>query len=339
MKKTSNITWQEEGDFLADLLTPGSPAGQVPPLAHAVNLFVPHSPESRCLQETSHGAAHSIPCLPHAQHQVIQSMRKAADFASEASMARPDLLGIAEAGDLPSLPPDFEKLPIEHARKAAGKNSLIRESANLPLLFDVLSAIQRSKSNATHIVFSNSDINLQPWFYAVVGSFLQSGYDSLIINRRTVENDACNASDTTKTSSSAPEFIHMAESGKRHPGLDCFVFPKSWLNQFDRTEAIIGRGAVMRSMLFNLVAIAENLLVLTHTQMTYHYGDDRFWMLPEAQESRSFNKAQAAELWLRLVQNKTSLLRLSELGKLFPVYLPKLPKEVLAALLSPTPSS
>lgn len=331
MKKTCNLIWQERGDFLADILGSAKTTGREPVLAHAVNLFTP--PRNGCKTTPPSPERHftkeqlSAPSsLPSEQLRVIQSMRIAAEFVFKSCGKQPHFLGISNYEDLSLVPPDFESLCIQKKAPDIPDSLQMPKGSQLPGLFDILAAIQKSRIEATHIVFTNADIHLQPWFYVVVQKFLEAGFDSLIINRRTIHRES------PAPSVLAMELL-MAESGTTHPGMDCFIFPKHWLSRMEPTSAIIGRGAVMRSLLFNLVAIAEKLVVLSHTQLTYHFGDDRPWMLDDAQAAHSFNKIQAANLWLRLVENEISRRRLVELGTLFSKYLPDLPQEELEKFL------
>jgi hypothetical protein len=330
MKKTSNVTWQERGDFLADILDSANTVGREPMLAHAVNLFSPPGqagkappPSGTSPWNKQLSATHRLPC---AQLRMIQSMRIAADFAVKSCGKKPDFIGIADCEDLPLVPANFESLCLEETATDLPDLLHMPTESQPPRLFAILAAMQKSRSEATHVVFTNSDIHLQPWFYVTAGRFLQAGFDSLIINRRTVHQE-------TTASSCMPVELLMAESGITHPGLDCFVFPRQWLVRMMPTHAVVGRGAVMRSLLFNVVAIAEKLLVLSHAQLTYHFGDDRPWMQETSQAAHKFNKLQAAGLWLRLVENDVSRHRLVELGKLFPKYLPELHPEVLEKFL------
>ncbi|MCC5788781.1 MAG: hypothetical protein JJT75_04045 [Opitutales bacterium] len=332
MKKTCNITWQEKDDFLADFFDSEVKNNQPIRIAHAINLFSKQK-ENTFGSIRSDGQENPGPPnlqLPNEQLTVIQSMRAAAGFSCTNGSPRPDLWGIANSEELHLVPPDFEALRLSHAENPSNERDLppYANQGLLPRLFDLLNSIKQNTNDATHVVFTNADIHLQPWFYEVCCSFLQSGYDSLIVNRRTFENYP------DKPIPGIPEALRHAEIGITHPGLDCFVFPISWLDQFVATSAIIGRGAVMRSLLFNMAAIAKNLLVLSHAQMTYHFGDDRPWMLPEAQAAREYNITQAAKLWLRLVQTERYKKNLVALGKIFPKYLPGLPVETLDKFLT-----
>jgi hypothetical protein len=335
MKRTSNITWQEEGDFLSDFLSRDRAREMPIFVGHAINLYIPQDekqlPNPRAfsvhpkIPVTDNG---QILSLGEGQMEMVKTMRCAADFAFETMGFRPDFITVAEAQDLPNMPAGFEKICLSHEiRNVTNQAFQDNECAHLPCLFDILAAIQKSSSNASHIIFTNSDIFLQPWFYATVLTYLQSGYDSLIINRRTVQD--------SKTSfKHSVDWLKFAEIGTRHGGMDCFIFPKIWLEKFNPTKAIVGRGAVMRSLLFNMVALAQNMLVLSHANLTYHHGDDRPWMSPTSEPARQLNKEQAAQLWLRLMKNTITRQKLVDLGELLPQYRPALPQPTLKEFFS-----
>lgn len=329
VKKTENITWQEEGDLLVDLFRACARHEPQIKLAHAINLYGNHKKVASQSASSSDPLPTNESALGCEQTRVIQSMKEASASLEKTVGACVDFLGIVAPGDLHLVPDDFESIVHLERECMLGQSgsNLFPDAPQLPRLFDLLEAIKKSSTTATHVAFTNSDIHLQPWFYEVCLSFLQSGYDSLIVNRRTIEQYP------TELPPGIPSSLRQAEPGSTHPGLDCFLFPKVWLDRFLRTEAVIGRGAVMRSLLFNMVALAENMLVLSHAQMTYHFGDDRPWMKLEAQAARNFNKDQAAELWLRLAKNETYRARLLAIGKLFTKYLPELSAETLSSYL------
>ena len=118
------------------------------------------------------------------------------------------------------------------------------------------------------VVWTNSDIHLQPPFYRVLAELIHQGYDAITVNRRTIDIDR-------RARSFSPLF--MADSGAEHPGFDCFVFPAAMFRSFVRSRACCGAAEVMRSLLFNIVANARRFLMLTTPHMTFHLGNDQPW--------------------------------------------------------------
>lgn len=136
----------------------------------------------------------------------------------------------------------------------------------LPLLFDLLEPARRR--TADYVVFTNTDICLVPGFYRAVNRLLDYGFDGLVINRRTVASYAYDPSLSP---------VIAADWGTPHEGYDCFVFPRCLLERFQPTQACVGAGGVMRSLIYNLVAECERLLLLADVHLTYHIGLDRAW--------------------------------------------------------------
>jgi len=153
------------------------------------------------------------------------------------------------------------------------------------------------------LIFTNSDIHLQPAFYSILAVLIQQGYDVITANRRTIDVDPHNRSSS---------LLYLAEHGSDHPGLDCFVFPTRMMESFVPSECCCGAGHVMRSLLFNLVAHSRRFLMLTHAQMTFHLGDDRFWAEPRFEDYLNFNIAQAQSVIAALANDSGMCRRLAD---------------------------
>ena len=172
-----------------------------------------------------------------------------------------------------------------------------RVPRKLPLLFDILeSGVERIgdpmiEPENQFVILTNSDIHPLPHFYGAIARLIHLGYDTIIVNRRTIP---------TCTPDVANIPVMYAEFGSDHPGYDCFIFPLRNYRAFVRTDACIGAGWVMRSMLYNMVATATRMCMLTHAHMTFHIGDDRPWLNPELADYLDFNLLQAKALFVRL---------------------------------------
>jgi hypothetical protein len=166
----------------------------------------------------------------------------------------------------------------------------------LPLLFDILACGAAAARSNSYLVFTNSDICLQRSFYSSARSLLARGFDCLLINRRTVE--------PFEAYGNAPELAAL-EVGNSHPGLDCFVFPAEWVRDFHISHACVGVGYVMRSLLFNLVVKARRMLILRDAHLTYHYGDDRPWNMPDSMEYMEHNVKEARAVLSALSTDST----------------------------------
>lgn len=182
----------------------------------------------------------------------------------------------------------------------------------LPLLFDILGngleaqaafAEEEVCDTAEYIVLTNSDIHLQPYFYRVLAELIGQGWDVLSVNRRTLD---------VEPGQRGFNPLFLAEPGKEHGGFDCFVFPASMAAQFARTQSCCGVGYVMRSLMFNLVALAPRYLMLTGAHLSFHLGDDRKWQVSAYDEYLDFNLDQARAVITAVAGDPEKLTRLAD---------------------------
>ena len=295
MKKTKNLIWQEEGDSLLDLLkaADGSQATQVRPiLHHVVNAY-------------NVGIRSEVDC--HAA--VIASMRYAASCAAVDGVGI-QFHAVCKADEAELIPSGFAGHPV--------LSRTIRDDVRysgckpVPYLFDILTPLRGGEAGEW-VVFTNMDIVLQPWFYTSVLEMLQAGFDSLIINRRTqpAEYSGCR------------EWLLRSEIGVSHPGMDCFVFPRSWIDGLVLSDAVVGAGNVMRSLLYNLVCKAKKLAFVTRAMLTLHLGDDRPWMHPPMNSLQEHNSGEALKIWKTLSETSHgNRQRLSDMAKQLPWFGP-----------------
>lgn len=152
----------------------------------------------------------------------------------------------------------------------------------------------------TYVVFTNVDIGLMPYFYSVVADLVGRGYETLTIFRRTIP---AIDPDPKRLASMYSEY------GATHDGFDCFVFPLSQYDRHLRNEACIGRGFVMRGMLYNVVANAINMAIVRKAHLTFHLGDDKNWKDPKFEDSVQFNIEQAKTVLINLMQRDSATAR------------------------------
>jgi hypothetical protein len=132
-----------------------------------------------------------------------------------------------------------------------------------------------------YIVFTNVDICLMPHFYGALQRIINLGFESLIINRRTISKYGLD-----------PQLLPLmlADFGRAHEGFDCFVFPRRLFDRFVQSNVCVGAPDVMRALIFNLVALSESVLILRDTHLTFHLGDDKSWLTPEIIEHHEHNR-------------------------------------------------
>lgn len=299
MIRSDNVVYQEEHDSLGLLLDVRTTGDDAPKTAF-VHLF-------NCYGKSQDGA------LDNEQRHVLDSMRQAArSYAEEGGGVT--FVVTCEDKDEALVPPDFKmRKPI---KRRASDLPEFGSLPPLPFLFDVLdAAVSDNAEPSEFVVYTNFDIVLQPFFYRFLHHFLSGGYDSIIVNRRTVD----------ASSVGAPTFVAQAEVGVAHPGMDCFVFPRAWLDSFARNEAITGVGLVMRSLLYNLVAKSKRLLFLSCTNLTLHYGDDRPWSATNFKAAEEHNADEARRLWQSLTRDDQGS-QLVDLATKLPRFAPPSPR-------------
>jgi len=241
-------------------------------------------------------------CPANAEASVTQkttfvAMARARNFATD--KADVDLIAVPDspAAYVPDL---FRKTPA--LTRTVRDVHQFRVPRNLSLVFDVLEAGIAAASGAEFVIFTNPDICPMPQFYGAVSALLSLGFDCLLINRR-----------TTGKFPMDPRWSDLvpADYGAPHPGFDCFVFPVEFGRRFVRSDACVGAPAVMRSLLYNLVAFSRNMLILTDAHLTYHIGDDRAWDRPELNDYFVFNQQSAVAVLKTLIRDPTAHRRLS----------------------------
>jgi len=297
MITTENIVLQEEQDPLGLLVDASAPQGQGTPcqFVHLLNVY----------------AKDGRNALDQEQVHVLDSLREAAqNYAKHGGKV--SFLAACEESDQILAPSDFAVRSC--LKRRANALPEFRSLPPLPFLFDVLGAASAGSSESSEfVVYTNFDIAVQPFFFQFLDYFIRGGFDAVIVNRRTV----------CPISLRAPLFVGQSDIGQPHPGMDCFVFPRSWLGCFTPTAAITGVGQVMRSLLYNLVAKAQRLLFLSRTHVTLHYGDDRRWRAPEFELAEAHNAREAEQLWRDLSLAQAA--RFAELAIKLPWVLPKPP--------------
>lgn len=311
--QSENIVWQWPGQSVSSCLSLGQADRAPRRFHHALNLY-------RAGDDGS---------LGDVQRLTVDSMRRARSYVPESTDLQVDFVAVFEEPDTELIPTDFARAPVidRTVRDLPG----FGDGPAFPLVFDILDKAGQAVADSSEwVIFTNSDICLQPGFYVAARDMLAAGFDSLIINRRTIDAGAMARSLE----------LAAAELGEVHPGLDCFIFPASWLAQFERNDACVGVPLVMRSLFHNLVARAERLLILTEAGLTFHYGDDRPWLSEDLAEHRGHNSEETRRQIERLRRNPTARERIDRLYEIQPRYIPRpAPVPDMSAVVAPGFSS
>jgi hypothetical protein len=134
----------------------------------------------------------------------------------------------------------------------------------LPLIRDILDQID-SATEAEFIIYTNMDIALMPHFYDFVFNKLEAGYDAIVINRRRI-------SKKFNSVSQLPEMY--SELGLSHPGFDCFIFRKEYIQKMILNDICVGISFLEVSLIHNLFCLAQNPLFIPDAHLTFHIGLD-----------------------------------------------------------------
>lgn len=199
-----------------------------------------------------------------AQPITFESMRLAKDFAS--AQVQVQLLTTQYSEDHSIIPAYFEKTPdLDRSVLDFGTFQVKRK---LPLIKDILQrAIDYGDSD--YIIYTNVDIALMPHFYSFVHEQIKSGYDSFVINRRTISNRFTRAEQIA---------LMYAEIGNSHPGFDCFVFKRELFNDFVFKNVCIGTTRIGLTLISNLILFSRKFYSFENSDVTFHLGEDQVWL-------------------------------------------------------------
>lgn len=264
---SSNVFVQTQGESLYDACERAHP-GDTPPhrFVHIVNPYeAPAGTEDKRIQEITF----------HSMQIALGAVAKG--FVQVVATTYPD--------ETINLPPSFQRLSkLARAVTDLGRFAVPRR---LPLLFDVIELGLSAAGEADTVILTNVDICLLPHFYGSVNRLLGLGFESLVINRRTIGKYGLD-----------PKLIPvmMADPGRVHEGFDCFVFPRRLFDEFVRSDVCVGAPDVMRALLFNLVAVSKSVLILRDAHFTFHLGDDKAWARRELADYQEHNRRCAQEV-------------------------------------------
>jgi hypothetical protein len=238
------------------------------------------------------------------QQVTFQSMETARKEArNEAGV---EFVSAQYAEDRPVIPAGFT-VTTDLPRSVLDVGSF-SQPRKLPLIHDILER-GYSSTRAGYMIYTNMDIGLQPHFYKTVKAHIDASYDAFTINRRTI-------SDSYASLEELP--LMYRDTGKPHPGWDCFVFRRELFPKFTLGTICVGAPLIGLALIANLIAHARNFRQFTREHLTFHLGDDRAWNTGERKEYALHNRREALRL-LRAMEQQ---------GKPFP------PKSPPAAYLA-----
>lgn len=194
-----------------------------------------------------------------AQPIAFRSMRRA---QAATTAARVELIARRFPEDQGYLSDCFDQeLPLI---RSAQDFPALAPARKLPLLADIYS-LDGLPDHVTHVVYTNSDIGLQPQFYDYVASCIAQGIDALVINRRTMPKSYTRPDELARL---------QGELGEPHPGYDCFVVSRELLERCNFADTLIGVHLIGRVVFWNILAHARQIRYDEAAHLTFHIGDD-----------------------------------------------------------------
>lgn len=185
--------------------------------------------------------------------------------------------------------PDFMDKKFNLERSVLDCGDFLKRR-KLPLIGDIISSA--SDLEYDYLIYTNVDIALMPWFYERLVDRINEGYDSFIINRRTLTTDYTEPKDLDKM---------YSQAGQVHPGLDCFVMSKDVVQKLVLSEVCIGVTFIGKVLEANCLTHSSKFKVFKHEHMTFHLGDDKVWENPDLQDYREHNKKHMKAALLKLL--------------------------------------
>eukprot|EP01101_Sappina_pedata_P005302 TRINITY_DN2384_c0_g2_i1.p1 TRINITY_DN2384_c0_g2~~TRINITY_DN2384_c0_g2_i1.p1 ORF type:complete len:473 (+),score=86.67 TRINITY_DN2384_c0_g2_i1:121-1419(+) len=173
-------------------------------------------------------------------------------------------------------------------------NTLFRQ---IPLIDDLLRLAYKF-GRGEHVVYTNIDIGLKPYFYVESLKLLsERNLKSVTITRRTIEIPSFFESLKTSPFTSALGIVARQlyrHKGEEHPGWDTFVFPRRWAREMSFSQMSLAWPPVGCLFCLNLRLLSggqinprkPNPAFGFHKArdqfLTFHIGNSKTWKTPSA---------------------------------------------------------
>lgn len=209
------------------------------------------------------GSEHDI-----AQRVSFASLRNSVAYAEEHGVSV-EVLAVCYPEDAPAVEAPARLLPP--LERSVQDIRAIKPVRKFPLLVDILEAGARH-GVGEYLVFTNIDISTQPHFYVEVQKILTSGEyapRACLINRRLISSHYTSVSELPAM---------YADTGFPHPGYDCFVFPRAWVQDLCLERVCIGTRHFDYLLIANLDLLSNHrLMIYRDICLTFHIGNDETW--------------------------------------------------------------
>lgn len=214
-----------------------------------------------------------------AQPITFESMRRAKEKAKD--VVEVELWSAQYSEDRNMIPEGF------HATRDLDRSVLdlgeFKKQLKLPLIGDIVSRLFE-ESDAEYLIYTNVDIGVFPDFYSEVNRFIDEGLDAFIINRRRISANFTKVEQLDEI---------YQESGKKHPGFDCFVFHRDLFKDFELANVCIGVPFIGITFAQNIFALAKNYRLFEEEFLTFHIGMEIF----KGRAARDYFRYNRKEFW------------------------------------------
>lgn len=173
-----------------------------------------------------------------------------------------------------------------------------RKKRKLALIGDILDKLYDASPDADYMIYTNVDIALQPYFYTSVMEIINMGYDSFVINRRTIPGRYQHIGDIP---------MMYTEIGISHKGYDCFVFKREMYPKFILGDICIGTAWIGRTLLANMVMLGNKFKEFRDRHITFHIGDTLSWRNEEYRDYFLHNREEYQKIFAHLESSHGSL--------------------------------
>jgi hypothetical protein len=200
--------------------------------------------------------------LALSQPHTFQSMRTAQQYAEAVApqSVSVQLYSVQYEEDVPAIPQGFTRLPnLSRSIRDVVNSSTVKK---FPFIADILQALLQN-TTAEYLVYTNTDIVLQPHFYVAIEALIAKGYDAISPTRRRIAKENFGEGNNA--------YI-LAQLGKSHPGYDCFVMHRCLVEKFVLSYICIGTGYVSVALIHNIIAFAQRPLISGDYFLTTHIG-------------------------------------------------------------------
>ena len=147
----------------------------------------------------------------------------------------------------------------------------VQPHKQLPRIADIVNNLYEY-SDADYFIYTNLDIGVRPNFYIEIAKLIDKGYDGFSINRRDLPKEYNNL----LLDESQTQLIYTLD-GDEHPGIDCFIFKRSFVPSMNMGNVFIGFSPIGQVLMTQIAKQANKFEWFKDLILTFHIGQDSPW--------------------------------------------------------------